>query len=274
MAGLIERLLGAASSGCVTLGEAGVVVKQGVMRTSEEISCSLHDVCCLQGFEKWNKAVSSNLKALSLIPSIKGVFDGFIKELKDEQDLFYATQVFGSTAKLFKWNEDRSRYQLAADISTEDICYAIGNPFETLQFLQRCDLISYPELSKLASQWGSFHLFTLNEQPIFFKDIPVVNAIVNKPKDLCVFIASCSGIKKGLTDFNWDGILAFESKSIEDLCKLASNLGRVILIPLGFHLEKSGWIGVLTVVDLVTQNSSLFAFIIKRRCEREKSFEN
>lgn len=280
MADLIEIFSNAVDSTCTAFIDGGVVLTKGIMRASDEISCTLHDVYCLQGFEKWNKATSSNLKALSnctLITNIfpiKGIFDGLINELKSEQDLFYATQVFDSTAKLFEKDRENSGYRLATNIQWVDICYAIGNPLETLQFLQRHDVISYPMLSNIASQVGSIHLFNMNGQAVHFSDVPVINALVNKPKDFFVFLASSLGAYKGLKDFDWEGIKNFDSKSLENLCKLASNIGRVILIPFGSHLHNSGWIGVLTVVDLVTQNTSLFAFIIKRRSEREKSFED
>lgn len=274
MADLIERLHNAVDSTCTAFIDGGVSLKRGIMRAPEEISCTLHDVYCLQGFEKWNKAVSSNLKALSLIPSVNGVFNGFIDELKSEQDLFYATQVFDSTAKLFEKDGTSGGYRLAANIQWVDICYAIGNPLETIQFLERHKVIFYPKLSNIALQVGSTRLFNMSGQAVLFRDVPVINALVNKPKDFFVFFASCLGAYKGLKDFDWEGIKAFDSKSLENLCKLASNIGRVILIPFASHLHNSGWIGVLTVVDLVTQNTSLFAFIIKRRSERERSFED
>lgn len=254
---------------CMGFVNASVATKNGVLKTSEGISRAIYEIYDMEGFEKWSKALIANMRAISLLPSWKGSLDHCIKTMEAQKDLIYASMVIKSTADLIEEKDGIYSVNIRdkhGNIDIVKVLYAIGNPFETCYFLKKYDVFSFPVISKYATQIGSTHLFNLNGKDWSIGDVPLVKCFVNKPKDLCVFFASVYLTHKCLNEPE-----VFE---LSNLLKLVSNVGKVILIPLGEILYKNKQLALLAFLDVATQNAGLFAYLLKRSRDAEARFND
>jgi hypothetical protein len=263
-----ETIAHAAFTSCRGFIDAGVSIKRGTLVVAGELSYIMYDIYSLEGFEKWTKATIANLKLLSLIPSIKGVFSGVIATLEAQIDIYYATLVFGSTAEFI---DTRNLSFKIPEAKKEDgggtdwvkILYAIANPLDTAKFAQKYQLYSFPLCTQWANRFGSCRVFSYGGQDYTVNDIPVLNALCDKPKDFFVFFASgievwrCTQKKN---PFNWENGLKF-----------AGSFGKIVLITFGRQYHKQVWFAFAVAI---TQNSSLFARILKQRKERLERLNN
>lgn len=298
MVDFIDRLSCAVDSACMEFINAGVTVKKGLLIVGEGTSRAMYEVYSLQGFEKWSKAAIANMRAIELIPYCKGIFSSCIKTIEAQKDLIYATLVFESTADFIKVTKtvddatgeestsysvrlprlpakDRDGYIVKDEydniVETDKIdwvklFYGIGNPFETLYFLQKYKVVSFPLVSRVSTQVGAMKIFTLSGEAWTFGDIPVLNCLVNKPKDFFVCIASGYSAYKCLRnrDF-W---------APANLIKLTGSIGKIVLITSADYMLQKKYLVALAVIDVVTQNASLIGLLIKRREEREMRFND
>jgi hypothetical protein len=240
----------------------------------------MYDVYSLQGFEKWSKAAIADMRAIQLIPGCQGIFNSTLKTIEAQKDLIYATLVFESTADFIKvtktvdeeTGEETTSYSFTlprernGNIEWVKVLYGIGNPFDTLGFLHKYKVISFPFLSKVATQVGETKVFTLRGEAWTFGDIPVLNRLVDKPKDFFVCIASGYTAYRCLTSQNfWD---------IANLIKLTGSIGKIILITSAEYMIQRKYFVALAVVDVVTQNASLIGLLMKRSKEREDRFND
>jgi hypothetical protein len=284
MVNFINRMGNALDSACMGVIHAGATVTKGVIRgviTIGEVGSNfMYDIYSLNGFEKFTKAMIANLRMLEMIPSIKGTFELCLKTLEAQKDLYYATLVFGSTADFIKPVYDKTTkefkcYKFAIPtVNGEDdgpwdwskLLYGIGNPFETVKFLQKYKILEFPFCSRLATQFGSIKLFTLNNQNWSVDDIPVLNCWCDKPKDFFVFWASVWSAKRCWTDKNfW---------SVENLVKLTSNIGKIVLISGSNFLISRKYVWTLVAIDVATNDLSLLSLILKCNRERDERFKN
>ena len=79
-----------------------VSIKRGMMPGLETASRRMHYVYSLEGFEKWSKALGSDLKFLNALPMFKGIFDDAIRAAEDQKNLYYATLIIGSMCDFIK----------------------------------------------------------------------------------------------------------------------------------------------------------------------------
>jgi hypothetical protein len=261
--------------------DVGVKIKKGFMHVGEATSYAMYDIYSLDGFEKWTKVAIADLRFLSLIPSINGVFDECLKTLEGQKDLIYGSLVFSSTAEFIKKTkntdgETHYSFQIptakeknAQDVMEEHVDWVkvlngIGNFFETGKFLNKYKVMSFPLCSQLATQFGSI--------PVFGKttigDIPVINCWCSKPRDFFVFIAS------GYTAYKCYDKPSEDFRSTENLIKLSGNIGKLILIGGGDWMLSRKYFWTVAVVDVLTQNASLIGYFLKREREREARFED
>lgn len=270
---------------CMSFIDAGVVIKKGAMIIGEEGSHAIYEIYSLEGFEKWSKAIISDLRLLSLIPSINGVFDSCLKTLEAQKDLCYATLVFASTAEFVgEIRDDAGEFvgyklkiptikEKKADGTVEEntdwvkVLYGIGNFFETGKFLQKYKIYDFPIFSQAANQFGAFKLFKWDGQDVTLGDIPVLNCCFDKPKDFFVFFAAAYTVRKtwnklGKSDF-------FSAENIENLAKLIGNIGKMTLISSADKMARRKYLVSLAVLSVITDNASLIGLFLKRRKERE-----
>lgn len=270
------------------MDHVGTPIKKGVLRIGGEVGHALNVLWSIDGYERMAKAGVSTMRMFSLIPACKGVFDSCMKTLEAQKDLCYATQVFNTTTVFIKETENeatgevRYSFQLP-ELKINDgqggsrlipdivkICYGIGNFFETGVFLIRYKVLEFPLCSKLANQFGSLKLFDLRGKAWTVNDIPVLNCWCSKPKDFFVFVAS----------FWQTGLIAWDFKTnrkawnIENLLKLAGCIGKMILISSGEYMLKKKYFIILTIVDNMTNWTSLFVLIIKQRNDRLERLNN
>lgn len=273
----LNNVASAVDTACMGFINAGVATKKGLIATSEGTSRAVYEIYSMEGFEKWSKALISNMRAISLIPSWKGSLDHCIKTMEAQKDLIYATMVVNSTAEFIK-KDGQGNYKFCipreksnvegepGKIDIVKVLYGIGNPFETAYFLGKYGVVSFPLLSKYSTQIGSTHLFNLNGKDWRVGDVPLLKCFVGKPKDLCVFFASCIVTFKCLKEP--------EFMETSNLLKFISSVGKVILIPLGEIMYKNKQLALLAFLDVATQNAGLFAYLLKRSRDAEDRFND
>lgn len=267
MSNFISRIGSAADTLCMGFIDAGVAVKKGALWVGEEGSRAMYEIYSLEGFEKWSKAFIADLRCAALIPGLKDVVKNCLTTVEAQRDLIYATLVFGSTVDCI----DIKNYSIQfpkenpkdpnSKVDVVKTLYAIGNFFETAKFFQEYHVLDFPRCTQLANQLGSIQLFNFRGETWTYGNIPFLNCLCNKPKDLCVGIASFWTTYKCLKNphfLTWENML-----------KLTASIGKIILIGWADYMLRKKYYLALSVVDFVTNNASLFAFLIKRHNSRK-----
>lgn len=262
MVTVIDRIKGMTYSTGMELINTGVKIKKGTLRVCEAGSLVLYDVYCLEGFEKLTKALIANMKFLSLIPSVKGVFALCLDTLNGQRDLYYGTMWVNSACDFIRFDPATQRYHCQLPrmkdktIDLFKILCAIGNLCETGKFLQRYEIYSFATCTRLANRLGGVKVW--NSYTV--ADIPVLASLCTTPKDVCIFLASLVDLRKC-----WDKPLL----ELENVLKITGNIGKLLLISLSLRYYQKPW---FVLIDVITQNASLIAFFIKRCKERNNNF--
>ena len=268
MVTFVDRIEQAAAYGALytidTSIAAGAEIKRALLPVGEGCSRAMHDIYSLDGFEKWTKAVIADLRFISLIPNVRGVFDDCIKTLEAQKDLYYATLFIHCTAEDFIDKENmRFKIPKLADGSIDKVkvLYGIGHYFEVLKFLQKYQVFSFSTATHLANKYGAIKVYRWR-----LDEVPVVMSLFDKPKDVCIFVASLIG--------NWlefKKCRAAGTVSFDNMVKFTGCTGKMILITFGKNYYHTWW---FAVVDVLTQNASLIALIRKRSVERQRRFDH
>lgn len=266
----------AVSGACTGFINTGVKIKKGLLAVGEGNSRVLHNVYSMKGFEVVTKATIANLRAISLIPGVNGVFDECLKTLEGQKDLIYATLVFRSTADFIKPNKDKDTGEVTSysfqlpkkdgkpkEIDYVKLFYGIGNFFETGKFLQKYKIYAFPLCSRAANYLGSFKIPGTSWTT---SDIPVLNCWFDKPKDFWVVSAGVYTI--GSMAYIYKYSLG-DSKSLSkmDKLKLISTIGKMILIVGGGFMLGGKWLKTLAFIDVSTQDSSLIHWALKHEMD-------
>ncbi len=267
MVNLLDRLGYALDSSCMGMINAGVALKKGTLWMGEKGSRSAYDIYSLQGFVNTSKMLVANMRAISLIPRYKGVFDECIKSLEAQKEIFYATLAFESTADFIEEEvvDGKKRYRFAIprdrnnEIDWLKVFYGIGNPMDTLSFLHRNNVVRFNTLANLGASWGSFKIFGTA-----VNDIPVLTHTANRPKDFFIFLGSACQVYRCLIEPSFFDTL--------NLLKFVSNIGKIVLIGRGDYWVKHKYFIPLTIADVITQNSSLLTLFIRNERGRERRF--
>lgn len=231
--------------------DKAVKIKKGILILLKEGSHIAFDICTLDGYEKLAKALIADLKFISLLPAMKGVFDECLKTLEAQKDLYYATMIINSTAEMWEnKNQERS--------DPVKVLNAIGNFFETGKFLQKNEIYPFETCVEVANTMASTKVYgniTLN-------DIPVLGSICDKPKDLCVFLGSSIEIYRCIKKprLEWEFAL-----------KLTGSIGKVALTSLGKYYNKEWW---FFAIDLITQNDSFLKRVVDQYTLRKRRFSS
>ena len=280
-----------AANASMAVVNAGVAVKHGVMERLDSAAPWMHDVYTLDGFEKWTKAMIADMRLVSLLPEIGNLFQECITFLEAQKDIYYATLFIGETAKDFMYKDTAGkmhfklpRYAVREDkdlpgenadtklpeylhgrIDWNRLLYGVGHYFEVGKFLQKYKVFPFEMATQLANQYGSYTVFNRR-----LDDIPVVLSLFDKPKDACIFFASLVGnivevmkCKKQYEDTNGRTLV-----TASNILKFTSCSGKMVMIAVGKWYYKNLW---FCVVDVLTQNASLFALIRKREAARQSA---
>lgn len=271
MTGLVSRIENAAWDAAMGLINAGVTLKKGVLRVCEEGSYIMYDIYDLDGLEKWTKATIANLKLISHIPAIKGIFFELLKTLEAQKDLYYATKVIGSMNQFIKI-DNKGQISLTLPEFTE-ILYGIANVCDTGRFLQKYGVFSFDACSRIASKLASTQILNTSYH---LGDVHVVRSLFGvegQPKDFFIFIASGIKATKCMKNFKKWYFSKEENKKFdwENAFKWVDSVGKMLLITLGPKYGKKAW---FSGIDSATQLASLFAFILKKHRERHERFSN
>lgn len=139
--------------------------------------------------------------------------------------------------------------------------YGIGNFFETGKFLNDNGVVSFTYCSQLATQLGSWKLFTLRGETWTFEDIPVFNTWTYEPKAFFVFLASLYN--------TYCCLKSPRPFSFENGLKFVSNVGKMILVSCAPYMLRNRYMVALTIADVAANNAAFLAFLWKRKKERE-----
>lgn len=283
MVSFIDRIVEVPHEIYLSLKKAMDSMQKGTLDLLSEGSRTLYDLStCVDGLERVTKSGIAVARYIQFIPAINGVFAEFIKTSEGLKDIFYATALINSlndfvdvntkTGKMrfsfpvlpdkkteagytidkegYKRNDDGWR---TGRVDTVKVLYLVANFCETTKFIQRCNLYAFPLCAQLGAQVGSWKVFNTSTT---INQIPVVNSLCFRPKDFFIFVASMvetyKCIQKG--DLSWPNVL-----------KCTGSVGKILLISLGGHYGNRHW---FVLIDVITQNASLIAFIIKRRSDR------
>lgn len=270
---LIDRLGYAVDSTCMGFINAGVEVKKVAWVVGEGGSRYMYEVYSLQGFEKWCKAATANMRAVELIFGCKGLFSSCMQAVEAQKELIYATLFFESTRDFIYIDPDSGemsgtlpRDERTGNIDWVKLLYGIGNPLDTLCFLHRYEVVTFPFFEKVAAQVGEMKMFTLHGEAWKFGDIPFLNTLVIKPKDFFVCLASIYSTYKCFKNRNfWD---------IDNLIKLTGSIGKIVLITSADYMVRKKYFVLLTIIDVVTQNAGLIKLLRERSKKREDRFND
>ena len=284
---LLNSLLRGTAGICKTISYAGDEIKKGVLYAAERSCLRMYDIYSLNGFERWAKAIISSLKFISLLPSIRGVFDKCLQTLEPQKDLYYASMTFYTTG-YFVSKEKNGNYNFtlprkdkkdkkgnvvmdtngnkAAVMDWVKVLRGIANPFDTACFLQKYKVMSFPLVSKFASQVGSIKLFTYGRSAMTIGNCPVIENLFTRPKDFFMFFAAIVSIN----DLRYDA----KPLSLLNMAKLVACLGKIILTTAYGFMTRSNYFTAITVLEFVASNASLLNLILKKSEEREERIQN
>lgn len=255
--------------------DARAVIKKGVLIIGKEVSYVAYDIYSMEGFEKWTKASVANLELISCIPAMKGIFGECLKTLKDQKDLYYATMIFTSLRHLVGKEEikdandqvigTRRCFQFPRrDDDRPNSGYdwikfwgVFANVCEVGKFIQKHKICSFERCSALASKYGAYEAFGYR-----LDRIPIVQRVFEAPKDVFIVMMSLIDLKRCYYE---------PGDYLIKTCKVVGSLGKIGLISSGFYYNKHIGFRVLCVV---TQNASLFGYLIKAYQGRQARFEH
>ncbi len=270
MFGLSDKIGDAAYRICMGAINTGVAIKRVALTAGELGSRVIHSIYSLDGFEKWSKALIADLRFLSLIPSLKGVFDECLKTIEAQKDLYYATLFIGSMNECIKVDKitGKRSFQLPkndkGEVDAVKILYFFGNFSETGKFLQKYKVFSFELCTQVADRLASMKVFSFRDKSVNFGDIPVLKTLCEKPKDFFIFFASGVEVWRCLhKPVNW-----------ENAFKFAGSTGKMGLIFFGDILIKKKYFWSAAILDVLTQNASLLGYVVKTEKLRAQRFKN
>lgn len=261
--------------------DARAVIKKGVLVIGKEVGYVAHDIYSMDGFEKWTKALIADLELLSCIPAVNGIFDECLKTLKGQKDLYYATMIFNSLRHLVGKEEikdaddnvigTRRCFQLPrrdddkpnSGYDWHKFAGLFANVFELGKFLQKQRVLPFEKCSALANRFGAWDILGPR-----FDEIPFIRSFLDSPKDPFVIIMSGLDLQRCYSepgDF-WIKV-----------CKVVGSIGKIGLIGLAPYWADHSDARLrvaFKVLNVVTQNASLFGHMIKAYKGRQDRFEH
>ncbi len=272
----IDRVGDFAAGICIKTVDATVVVRKGILVCAEEGSYILRDIYSLDGFEKLCKVLIADLEFLSLIPTIKTLFKAFLETIEAQKDLYFALMSAGAMAKFIEVRNGRAHFKFDYRKSGEwlKVFLALSCICDTAQFLRKYKVFSFESYSKFTGRFASVTVFSFR-----LNEIPYVQSFFdNKPKEFFMMCASVleiyEGSKKIKNDLNIpkeDRDKYWTMQMWESAFKVTGGLGKMIAIGCYRKYGSQPW---LIVVGLITNNVSLFKFILEKYHLRLKRFES
>lgn len=247
-------------------GKGGVVIKAKLLLVGREVSYIAHELYSVEGLEKLAKALIANLRLLSCIPAIAGVFKECLATLEGQKDLYYATMIFSSFRHFVGKNDQGERcfqFPRREDDNSKSgrdwhkFWGLFANLCELGKFLQKQNVFAFEKCSAFAAHYGACEVYGHR-----LDAIPIIGNMFTMPKDGFVFIMSGIELKRCYQEPG-----DFWIKS----CKVVGNVGKMALITFGPYYSKSV---AFRVLDVVTQNASLFGYLIKKCQDRQKRFDH
>lgn len=251
MVGIVDSMRNIANGVYKEVANAGTVIRKGVLVICREGSSTLHDIYCLTGFEKVDKAVVANLEGLSRLLGT-GVFKETMKVFKNQKNLIYALKCIDSLNDYI--DEKTFTFKIP---KIDKIFYTFANFLETGKFFHDY-VLRFPKCTELAERLSEVRVFDNYK----IMHIPVLNCFCENPKDPFVFVASGIRATNLIKEYWGNGSIDLVKK-----CKLIDNLGKMALIALGSFFAKMAW---FTALSMVVNNASLLGFIFEKHYARQK----
>lgn len=291
MSNAINGLRDGASRGFRSVIHTEEKLRKGLLHCTEKVAYVFCDLSTLNGLTKLTKFCISNARLLThIIPTTKKVFAGFLVSAEGFKDILYATMILDSIPdfvdvktlkfklpkiKAGKDQKGNDRYK----VDYVKVFYGIGNLLETLKFLQKKAVYSFPLCSKVGRLVGNVKVFSLNGKTLYFKDIPVAGSVASKPKEVFIFAAV------SIETWRWlKPIIKPQGQTPEErkadrrkqfewypLAKQSISFGKGGLILFSKHHAKTAWFAAL---DFFTQTISLGKLIYDCDKARKKRFES
>lgn len=229
-------------------------------------------------YEKFTKAMISNLEFLSLIPAINGVFDKCIGTLNALKDLYYTTLTIVACACFIEKDADgkpvgfqlpRHRAADGGGINWSAFFWSLSAFFDTAQFLRKHQIYEFAAYFTYITPLGNYSVyFKLNE-------IPVVNTLFDgRPREFFIILASIADLVKDLkAGWKLTGIQHEERdkfwimKKWETLLKVSASTGRIIGMTCYRYFPGARW---LVVVGLISNNANIFKIILGKERSRQE----
>lgn len=262
------------------LVNAGEGIKKGVLAVGKEGSQILHDFYCMDGLLTLTKLLIADLRFISLIPAINGLFAEVLKTLEAQKALYYATLTPRALVECIKTDPETGKMGLqlpqmhdGSGINYVNICYCLGGVFETGSYLKKMGVLELEMFSQIGSWLGSIKIYSSQGKTWTFSDIPVVSRLCTTPKELFFMGASvlevCRWVIKVVMPKDDDEFI--QQFSWIPLLKVTESFARLLTIGMHHQHGRKWW---FLTIDLIGQNAGLFKFILTRRKILQNHYEN
>jgi len=263
--------------------------KHGLLKWGQKTSQIMRDAYIIDGMEKINLFTSALLKTIALnSQQCEKSFDPLLETLKAQKNIIYVIKIFSSPANYFtkvnsnyvfglpqrkEYDQIKPQVRSFKTIDFGKILMDIGNVFDVGKFAQNMQIYSFPQLQRLATSIGNTRIAYLN---IRFEQIPILNSICDRPKELFAFTAAVIDLGIWITA----AIKSIKHKnnvnvknpslSLTNYLKALSCVGRMALIIGGRYCKN---IRVLTtVIELPTRTIGLVKFFMDREMGRQQRY--
>lgn len=263
--------------GLVNTGEG---IKKGVLAVGKEGSQILYDFYCMDGLLTLTKVFIADLRFISLIPAIDGLFAEVLKTLEAQKALYYATLTPRALVECIKVDPVTGKMGLqlpqmhdGSGINYVNICYCLGGIFETGSYLKKMCVLKLEMFSQVGSKLATIKIFSLHGEAWTFSDIPVVNRLCTTPKEVFFMGASALEVSRWLIKVVMpdDDDEFIQQFSLINLLKVTESFARLLTIGMHHQHGKKWW---FLTIDLIGQNACLFKFILIRRKIHQNHYEN
>ncbi|MBA3722324.1 MAG: hypothetical protein H0W88_07975 [Parachlamydiaceae bacterium] len=224
----------------------------------------MYKVYSMQGFEKLSKSVLATFGLASQFCNVK-IFGDLIKAFDSQRAVIYGVMSIDNLAK-FLQRDGNGRVKIVIPEITE-LLSVIGSFFETGKFLQRQEVFKFESCSALANSLGKWEIF--GEKPFTYRPF---TAFCDKPKEFFIFISCIIDLGRTTVNFFRPSGDTPETKDANRLKELGTgnvlkqvgNMGKLYLIWNGTTSHTRSF----AIVNFVTQNASLLAFLIKNNFKK------
>lgn len=260
-----------------TYSQKASEIKKGALWVAREGGLILRDFYTMGGLMNLAKAMSMNLRVLSLIPLINQLFD---KASCDKarhafniyKEIGYATLLFEALPGFI--NKDKTGFQLPrtrnGGLDYLKICFTIGGFFDAESYLKKSKIWISPPLTHLTISMASIKVFDYS-----LKDVPLVKRLGDSPKEFFFLIGSGIEVWRWCRDVYMpeggsDQARAENRRkqfSWENLLKVSVSAGRIVALACYRNSGDEWW---FILIQLFAQNAAPVKQVLTNRRVREE----